>query len=33
QGIESADRGELVGHDQVMQEMDALIEQKATNKA
>ena len=26
QGIESADRGELVGHDQVMQEMDALIE-------
>ena len=33
QGIESADRGELVGHDQVMQEMDALIEQKAKNKA
>jgi len=33
QGIEAADRGELVGHDQVMQEMDALIEQKSTNKA
>jgi len=29
QGIEAADRGELVEHDQVMQEMDALIEQKA----
>ena len=33
QGIESADRGELVEHDQVTQEMDALIEQKARNKA
>jgi predicted transcriptional regulator len=33
QGIEAADRGELVEHDQVMQEMDALIEQKSTNKA
>ena len=33
QGIESADRGELVGYGQVMQEMDALIEQKAKNKA
>ncbi len=33
QGIESADRGELVGHDQVMQEMDALLEQKSRNKA
>ncbi|MDC9729116.1 MAG: ribbon-helix-helix protein, CopG family [Methyloprofundus sp.] len=33
QGIEAADRGELVEHNQVMQEMDALIEQKFTNKA
>ena len=33
QGIEAADRGELVDHDQVMQEMDALIKQKANNKA
>jgi predicted transcriptional regulator len=33
QGIEAADRGELVEHDQVMQEMDALIEQKSINKA
>ena len=33
QGIESADNGKLVEHDQVMQEMDALIEQKSTNKA
>ena len=33
QGIEAADRGELVEHDQVMQEMEALIEQKAKNKA
>jgi len=33
QGIEAADRGELVEHDQVMQEMDALIKQKAKNKA
>ncbi|MDF1583402.1 MAG: ribbon-helix-helix protein, CopG family [Methyloprofundus sp.] len=32
QGIEAADRGELVEHDQVMQEMDALIEQKAKHK-
>ncbi len=31
QGIEAADRGELVGHDEVMQEMEALIEQKAKN--
>lgn len=29
QGIEAADRGEIVEHDQVMQEMDVLIEQKA----
>ncbi|SCN47832.1 hypothetical protein BAZMOX_30228_1 [methanotrophic endosymbiont of Bathymodiolus azoricus (Menez Gwen)] len=33
QGVEAADNGELVEHDQVMQEMDALIEQKAINKA
>ena len=33
QGIEEAERGDLVDHDQVMQEMDALIEQKAKNKA
>ena len=33
QGIEAADNGKLVEHDQVMQEMDALIEQKSTNKA
>lgn len=33
QGVEAADNGELVKHDQVMQEMDALIEQKAINKA
>ncbi|GFO71354.1 antitoxin [Bathymodiolus japonicus methanotrophic gill symbiont] len=33
QGIEAADRGELVEHNQVMQEMDTLIEQKAKNKA
>jgi len=33
QGIEAADRGELVEHDQVMQEMEALIEQKATKKS
>ena len=33
QGIEAAENGKLVEHDQVMQEMDALIEQKATNKA
>ena len=32
EGIDAADRGELVEHDQVMQEMDALIEQKAKNK-
>jgi len=32
QGIEAADRAELVEHDQVMQEMDTLIEQKASNK-
>ncbi len=32
QGIEAADNGKLVEHDQVMQEMDALIEQKATHK-
>ena len=31
QGVEAADRGELIGHDQVMQEMEALIEQKAKN--
>ncbi len=32
QGIDAADRGELVGDDQVMYEMDALIEQKAIHK-
>jgi predicted transcriptional regulator len=33
QGIAAADRGELVDHDDVMQEMEALIEQKAQGKA
>ncbi|RLA42975.1 MAG: CopG family transcriptional regulator [Gammaproteobacteria bacterium] len=33
QGIEAADNGELVEHDQVMQEMDVLIEQKVKDKA
>ncbi|MBL4743562.1 MAG: CopG family ribbon-helix-helix protein [Cycloclasticus sp.] len=32
QGLEAADRGLLVGHDQVMQEIGVLIEQKNTNK-
>ena len=32
-GIAAADRGELVGHDQVMQEMEDLIERKAQAKA
>jgi len=29
QGIAATDRGELVSHDELMQEMDALIEQKS----
>ena len=33
QGIAAADRGELVDHDQVMQEMDHLINRKAQGKA
>ena len=33
QGIAAADRGELVDHDQVMQEMDDLINHKAQGKA
>lgn len=33
QGIAAADRGELVDHDQVMQEMDDLINRKAQGKA
>ena len=33
QGIAAADRGELVDHDNVMKEMEALIEQKAQGKA
>ena len=33
QSIAAAGRGELVGHDQVMQEMDDLIERKAKAKA
>jgi predicted transcriptional regulator len=33
QGIAAADRGELVDHDEVMKEMEALIEQKAQGKA
>jgi len=33
QGIDAANRGELVEHDQVMQEIDELIAQKAKNKA
>lgn len=33
QGIEAAERGELVKHDQVMQEIGELIERKAKNKA
>ena len=32
-GIAAADRGELVEHDQVMQEMEDLIERKAQAKA
>lgn len=32
QGIDAADRGELVEHDQVIQEIDALIEQQAKHK-
>jgi len=33
QGIAAADRGELVDHNQVMQEMDDLINRKAQGKA
>ena len=33
QGIASADRGELVEHDDVMREMEELIEQKAKGRA
>jgi predicted transcriptional regulator len=33
QGIAAADRGELVEHEQVMQEMDDLINRKAQGKA
>ncbi len=32
QGIDAADSGELVKHDQVMQEMEILVEQKAKDK-
>ena len=31
QGIEAADRGELVEHDQLMREIEDLIESKATS--
>jgi predicted transcriptional regulator len=33
QGIEAADRGELVDHDDMMREMEDLIEEKAKSKA
>lgn len=33
QGIEAADRGELVDHDEVMKEMGDLIERKTQGKA
>lgn len=33
QGIEAADRGELVDHDDMMRELEDLIERKAQGKA
>jgi predicted transcriptional regulator len=33
QGIAAADRGELVSHDDVMKEIEALIEQRTQGKA
>jgi len=33
QGIAAADSGELIGHDEMMQEIEDLIEAKAKNKA
>jgi predicted transcriptional regulator len=33
QGIAAAERGELIEHDQMMQEIEELIEEKEKNKA